>query len=280
MQAPRKGFTLVELLVVIGIIALLISMLLPALTRAREAANTVACASNLRQLHNAVILYGQTFNNYCMPSTAGSGSSRNFNWWGIDVLGRVYAVNRVGSSEASQIQTVDRIAKMLDCPANQRQLMMTAGTYSGDYTYNTNLGDFRAEDPTNSGYGSYKDWAFFKKRNQVPPTVVVALDVTKDLIGFKDPPDNKGTDDDRFQSVGDLTTISPPGRPYPRGGAVHNGNANVLFHDGSVRNVRAYDPSKSPNTQLEDWMIRAPRPEDSATTLQNSRWQKGRELPF
>src|SRR6476660_6843321 len=53
----RKGFTLVELLVVIGIIALLISILLPALNKARKASRTASCLSNCRQLAMAEIQY-------------------------------------------------------------------------------------------------------------------------------------------------------------------------------------------------------------------------------
>src|SRR5258706_1158721 len=57
----RRAFTLVELLVVIGIIALLIALLLPVLSRARESARRSACLSNQRQLAQALFLYAHQF---------------------------------------------------------------------------------------------------------------------------------------------------------------------------------------------------------------------------
>jgi prepilin-type processing-associated H-X9-DG protein/prepilin-type N-terminal cleavage/methylation domain-containing protein len=73
----KNKFTLVELLIVIAIIAILASMLLPALKNARMKAHEIRCISNLKQCGSSVMLYSTDFNGYCVPAISEENS---FSW--------------------------------------------------------------------------------------------------------------------------------------------------------------------------------------------------------
>ena len=89
MKHRNQAFTLIELLVVICIIAILASMLLPALQSARESASTATCLSNLGQFSKAFQMYATGYNDY-MPALTSpqTGSSCSWEYALIDALGQ------------------------------------------------------------------------------------------------------------------------------------------------------------------------------------------------
>lgn len=138
------GFTLVELLVVMAIIAMLVGILLPALSKAREAGHVVKCQANLRQFAMGSSQY-QSDNRGYFPATswnypASQGGAEVF--WQDEI--ERYVGTKLASSSTSSAGLNDRRPTVWRCPTmlNKRPLMARNmdGVYNVDYSWNSWLG--------------------------------------------------------------------------------------------------------------------------------------------
>jgi len=128
--AERAGFTLVELLVVIGIIALLISILLPAMRKAREAASIVTCASNLKQIGIGMHMYANE-NRGVIPNHGDAHPILGAWTWWPGLLEPYVAGKPLDTSP-----TTTGISRAFLCPSDE----MSLGDYNGPRPSATSYG--------------------------------------------------------------------------------------------------------------------------------------------
>jgi len=145
-RSQSKGFTLVELLVVIGIIALLISILLPSLSKAREAANKVKCGSNLKQIGQGLLLYANENNgNYPRtyfqvdqaPVIANTGCDKTSPF---SMTTNPTGTNNVGSAIFLLLRTQELTSSVFICPSsNSEPDSFTRGNPTGNVQNQSNF---------------------------------------------------------------------------------------------------------------------------------------------
>ena len=149
----QRAFTLVELLVVIGIIAILISVLLPALSRARMHAVSAQCMSNLRQVGQAIIMYAQE-NGGWYPvgmgmDNGGSGTLEKFADWGYPTDPRNNSVREnfarcLGIKKAQAVVGNTIPVPVLYCPADNQNVFWEETNFLNiDPASGQNSGKFR-----------------------------------------------------------------------------------------------------------------------------------------
>jgi prepilin-type N-terminal cleavage/methylation domain-containing protein/prepilin-type processing-associated H-X9-DG protein len=265
----RAAFTLVELLVVIGIIALLISVLLPALNRARAHSNTLKCLSNLRQIGLGYRMYTQDYKGWNTNYFDTAANLQIDSFWAGFIAKYIGSRNHPAAAKADPSQ--GNILQILLCPVaadpsqnywgnisqawNGKQhsagggwdWFHTAGPpeewWVGSYGFNGYLFSNYAENHDN---GSRKN-RYYKKLTDVRPSTTTPMFCDATWVDFITRPPNQPD-----SATADATPPNLLGVNIPNTGIAgnntqrfvvnrHQRGINLVFVDGSAKTVKLDD---------------------------------------
>jgi prepilin-type processing-associated H-X9-DG protein/prepilin-type N-terminal cleavage/methylation domain-containing protein len=262
----RVGFTLVELLVVIGIIAVLAGLLLPGLSRAKAAAQSARCKSNLRQDGIALAMYlhdcdGIYPDGSSVPSPVSLG---DWNVWFLlgtwtgslfpytsDTSAVFFCPSRAGHPIAATFGSLyPDYADPSGAPARQ------SGIYRSGVPYEYNfLGTERRESGSKLGLGWW--W-------QGGPTREAQVKVPSDMIALSEPPEDMKTNIFLLTGppVGALGSLTEAVLSTNWTADLHNGSANGLFCDGHVESQKKARWAQATDQERRRWNVdNEPHPE-------------------
>jgi len=240
MKRTKSAFTLVELLVVIGIIGLLVAILMPALSKAREAANTIKCSSNLRQLGLAMTMYTTEYKGMLpYPTTtfpaSGVGQGENYNWYNcVDRYLKALQdeTNRTGVASGRTYKTYKQCVVYDEFPGNRTGAGQdTLKEFARTYKMNTHLRRVDLFNTSVPPVASPPKRGVPCKINDIrkpAETVLVGDGQSLDQAGYYASQAESG----QFAMDINDTSLGTAG-PALR----HRGGANICFVDGHVTRV-------------------------------------------
>lgn len=225
----KKGFTLVELLVVIAIIALLMGILMPALSRVRMNAYQLVCGTNLKGIGNGILMYSNTFDEQ-YPRAGGTDTI-----WSNSLPGGFGAVNpriAYGTASGDGAATITSCFYLLIKYGDLTPKVFLCKAESDVTEYQpeegrdvTELYDFGSRPQEHCSYAYHNPFTNYRLRSGGESTMAVAADRNPFIESTLQVP----KDFDLFNPAGNKEEIS-----YGNSGAHQDEGQNVLFMDNSV----------------------------------------------